>query len=164
MLILLHHLLLSSIHLLLLLLSVLLLLLVGLLLLVLLLSHLLLLLMCVLLLLVLLLTHLTLATTPAAGVMGGTRLRLLLARPAHLLVIGLVLGENLLSHLLSTLVDIRIELVAILFDGEFLVVVNWYVDLLSAYGFFFGIMELSDVRVLQSLLSRQSFIGVELQK
>jgi hypothetical protein len=75
-------------------------------------------------------------------------MRLLLARPSHLLVIGLMLGENFLPHLLSTLVNIRIELVAVLFDGEFLVVVDWYVDLLSAYGFFFGIMELSDVGML----------------
>ena len=89
---------------------------------------------------------------------------MLLARPAHLLVVGLMLGENFLPHLLSTLVNIRIELVAVLFNGEFLVVVNWYIDLLSAYWFFFGIMELGDIRMLQSLFSSQSFVGIELQK
>ena len=156
MLILLHHLLLSSVHLLLLLLSVLLLLLVGLLLLVLLLSQLLLLL-CVSLLLVLLLL-----TRPT--VVRGAGVRLLLARPSHLLVVGLVLGENLLPHLLSALVNIRIELVAVLFDGEFLVVVDRYVNLLSANWFFVRVVELSDVGMLQSLLSGQSFTRVELQK
>ena len=59
-----------------------------------------------------------------------------------------MLGEDLLSHLLSTLVDIRIELVAVLFDGEFLVVVNRYVDLLSANWFLLWIVELSYVRML----------------
>ena len=59
-----------------------------------------------------------------------------------------MLGENFLPHLLSTLVNIRIELVAVLFDGEFLVVVNWYVDLLSADWFFFRIVELCDVGML----------------
>ena len=75
-----------------------------------------------------------------------------------------MLGENFLPHLLSTLVNIRIELVAVLFNGEFLVVVNWYIDLLSAYWFFFGIMELGDIRMLQRLFSSQSFVGIELQK
>jgi hypothetical protein len=75
-------------------------------------------------------------------------MRLLLGRPAHLLIISLVLSQDFLSHLLSTLVNIRIELVAVLFDGEFLVVVNRYVDLLSANWFLLWIVELSYVRML----------------
>ena len=159
MLLLLHHLLLSSIHLLLLLLSVLLLLLIGLLLLILLLSHLLLLSIGLLLLLVLGLTHLRLAT-----MMRGAGMRLLLRRSTHLLIVSLVLGENFLPHLLSALVDIRIELVAVLFDGELLVVIDWDVDFLSANGLFLRVVELSYVRVLQCLFSCQPLGGVELEK
>ena len=88
---------------------------------------------------------------------------LLLRRPTHLLIISLMLGKNFLSHLLSTLVDIRIELVAILFDGELLIVVDRNVNFFCTNWLFFGVMELGYVRMFQSLLSGQPFARVELQ-
>ena len=150
-----HHLLLSRIHLLLLLGCIgRLLLLVGLLLLVLLLlsqSGLLLLLSSVgslLLLVLLLLTHVGLrAGSMAASTMTGG------ARATHLLVVSLVLGQNLLPHFLSALVNVRVKLVAVLLDAELLVVVDWNENLLSTDGLFLWIVELSNIRVLECLLS-----------
>jgi hypothetical protein len=91
-------------------------------------------------------------------------MRLLLGRPAHLLIISLVLSQDFLSHLLSTLVNIRIELVAVLFDGEFLIVINRNVNFFCTNWLLLGVMELSYVRMLQSLFCCQPFGGVELKK
>jgi len=71
-----------------------------------------------------------------------------LCTSTHLLVISLVLSQQLLPHFLLSFVDIRIELVAILFNGEFLIVVNWNEDFLRAYWLFLGVVELSYVWVL----------------
>ena len=87
-----------------------------------------------------------------ASVVGGGSLRL--AGSTHLLVVCLVLDENLLSHLLLSLVDIRIELVSIFSDREFLVVIDRNENLFVTIWLFLRIMELSHVRVLQNLLSR----------
>ena len=68
--------------------------------------------------------------------------------PSHLLVVSLVLSQDLFSHFLFPLVDIRVKLIPVLPDGELLVVVNWDENLLSADWFFVGVMELCDVRML----------------
>ena len=83
---------------------------------------------------------------------------------AHLLVVGLVLSQDLLTHLLLSLVDVRIQLVSVLTDGELLVVVNWNEDLLCANWLLVWVVELSHVRMLQCLLCGQTFPWVELQK
>lgn len=93
----------------------------------------------------------------------GASVGLLLGGPAHLLIISLVLSQDFLSHLLSALVNIRIELVAVLFDREFLIVIDGNVNLFSANWFFFRVVELSHIRMLQSLFCGQSLRGVELQ-
>ena len=82
----------------------------------------------------------------------------------HLLIVSLMLSEDLLSHFFLAFMDIRIELVTILLDGELLIVIDWNKDFLGANWFLLGIMELLDVWVLQSLLSRKTFIRIELKK
>ena len=84
--------------------------------------------------------------------MVGRRGVLLGRRPAHLLVVGLVLGEDLLPELLFALVDIRVKLVPVLADRKLLVVVDWNVDLLRAHWLLVWVVELSNVGVLQGLL------------
>lgn len=81
---------------------------------------------------------------------------------AHLLVIGLVLGEDLFSEFLFAFVDVLVQLVSVLSDRELLVVINWDVDLLGANWLFVWVVELGNVRVLQSLVSCQSFVWIEL--
>ena len=87
-----------------------------------------------------------------------------LSTATHLLVVSLVLRQQLLSHFLLTLVDIRIELVSVFSDREFLVVIDRYEDLLRAVWFLVWVVELSNVRMLKSLFSGESLVGVELQK
>ena len=93
---------------------------------------------------------------------GGRLLRL--ARSTHLVVVSLVLGQNLLSHLLLPLVDIRIELISIFSDREFLVVINRNENLFVTNWLFLRIMELSHVRVLQCLLSRKPLSWIEIKE
>jgi len=83
---------------------------------------------------------------------------------AHLLVVGLVLGENLLSHFLLSLVDVGVEFVSVLSDWELLVVVNWDEDLFQTVWLLIWVVELSDIWVLKSLLSGESLSWVELEK
>ena len=75
-----------------------------------------------------------------------------------------MLSQNLLPHLLLALVDIRIELVAVLLDRELLIIIDWNKDFLGAYWFLFGIVELGHIWMLQSLLSCQAFVWVELKQ
>lgn len=83
---------------------------------------------------------------------------------AHLLVISLVLRQDLLPHLLLPLMDIRIKLIAVLLDRELLVVIDRDEDFLSANWFLLWVVELLDIRVLQSLLSRQSLVRIKLKQ
>ena len=57
------------------------------------------------------------------------------------------MSEDLFPKFLLAFVDIRIKLVTILSDREFLVVINWNVDLLRAIWFLVWVVELSYVRV-----------------
>lgn len=75
------------------------------------------------------------------------------ALPPHLLVVRLVLRQNLLPHLLLALVDIRIELVAILLDRELLIIIDRNEDLLGAYGLLLRVVELGHIWMLQGLFS-----------
>ncbi len=101
----------------------------------------------VLLLLILLLLVLLLL-----GVGAGRRLlRSSLAAPAHLLVVGLVLGQNLLSEFLLTLVDIRIKLVTVFPDRKLLVIIDGDVDLFGAVWLLVRVVKLGNVGVLQGL-------------
>ena len=94
----------------------------------------------------------------ALSLTGGTRLT------AHLLVVGLVLSEDFLAHFFASLMNIRVEFVAVLLDRELLVIINWNENLLCANWFLVGIMELVHVRMLESLLCSQSLVGVELKQ
>lgn len=60
--------------------------------------------------------------------------------------------------------DIRIELVSVFSDREFLVVIDRYEDFLRAVWFLVWVVELSNVRMLESLFSGESLVRVELQK
>ena len=119
-----------------------------------------LLLLLVLLLLILLLLRVLLGRpcVTARGLRGATTS----SRPTHLLVVCLMLGQDLLSHLLLSLVDIRVEFVSVLSNRELLVVVNWDEDLLSADWLFIWVVELGHVRVLKGLLGGESLSWVEL--
>ena len=119
-----------------------------------------LLLLLVLLLLILLLLRVLLGRpcVTARGLRGATTS----SGPAHLLVVCLMLGQDLLSHLLLSLVDVRVEFVSVLSNRELLVVVNWDEDLLSADWLFIWVVELGHVRVLKGLLGGESLSWVEL--
>lgn len=98
-------------------------------------------------------------------VMRGLALRCLgLTAVAHLLVVGLVLGQDLPSKFLFALVDIRVELVPVLANGKLLIIVDWNVDLLRAHWLLVGVVELGHVGVLQGLLSSQAFVRVEVEQ
>lgn len=60
--------------------------------------------------------------------------------------------------------DVCVELVAVLADREFLVVVDRDVDGLRAHWLVCGVVELSNERVLQTLLCGQTLAWVEDQK
>ena len=60
--------------------------------------------------------------------------------------------QYLLSKFLLAFVDISVELVAVLSDGELLVVIDRDVDLLRAHGLVLGVVELRYVGVTQGLL------------
>jgi len=59
--------------------------------------------------------------------------------------------------------DIRIKLVPIFPDGELFVVINWNKNLFITIGFFFGVVELSDIRMLQGFFNIKSFGWIESQ-
>ena len=98
-------------------------------------------------------------TAMSAALVG---LRLAASTPAHLLVICLMLGQNLLSQLLFSLMDIRIKLVAILADGELLVIINRNINFLCTIWLLVRVVELGDVRVFESLFSSQPFGRVKM--
>ena len=75
------------------------------------------------------------------------------ALPPHLLVVSLMLRQNLLPHLLLALVDIRIELVTVLLDGELLIIIDRNKDFLGAYWLLLRVVELGNIWMLQGLLS-----------
>jgi len=72
---------------------------------------------------------------------------------SHLLVVGLVLSQNLFSHFLLSLMDIRIELVSIFSNWEFLIVVDRNVDFFRANWLLIRVMELCYVWMLKWLFS-----------
>lgn len=118
----------------------------------------------VLLLLILLLLRVLLLLTVLLVVRGLALRCLRLAAVAHLLVVGLVLGQDLPSELLFALVDIRVELVSVLANRKLLIIVDRDVDLLRAHRLLVGVVELGHIRVFQSLLCRQAFVRVEVQQ
>ncbi len=75
-----------------------------------------------------------------------------------------MLGEDLLSHFLLSLVDIGVELVSVLTNGELLVVVNRDEDLFQTVRLLIWVVELRNIRMLKSLLSSESLTWVELEK
>jgi hypothetical protein len=96
--------------------------------------------------------------------LGLARMAASLSTSTHLLVISLMLGQQLLPHFLLAFVDIRIELVSVFSDREFLVVIDRYEDFLRAVWFFIWVVELSNVWMLESLFSGESLGRIELQK
>lgn len=80
-------------------------------------------------------------------------------------VVVVVVGlQNLLAQLLLSLVDICVEFVTVLSDREFLIVVNWNVDLSSTIRLIFRVVELSYIGVSQSLLCGKSSVWVKLKQ
>ena len=84
---------------------------------------------------------------------------------AAVVVVVIVVGlEDLLAELLLPLVDICIELVAILSDRELLVIIDGNADLLRAYGLVLGVVKLTDIGMAQGLLCGVTLVGIELKK
>ena len=75
-----------------------------------------------------------------------------------------MLRQNLLPHLLLALVDIRIELVTVLLDGELLIIIDGNKDFLGAYWLFLWVVELGHIWMLQGLFCCQALIWVELKQ
>lgn len=86
------------------------------------------------------------------------------ALTAHLLIVGLMLRQDLLSHFFLSLMDVGVKLVAVLFNRELLIIVDRDKDFLRTHGLLLFVVELRHIRMLQSLLSRQPLVGIELQK
>ena len=72
--------------------------------------------------------------------------------------------EDSLPQLLLATVDVCVQLVTVLADREFLIVINRDVDAARTHGLILRIMELRDIWVSQSLFCRQSSVGVELEE
>ncbi len=71
--------------------------------------------------------------------------------------------HNLLSELLSALVNVLVELVSVLPDGELLIIVDRDVDAHRAIRFFGGVMELRNIGMLENLLSGKSLARIEIK-
>lgn len=67
---------------------------------------------------------------------------------SHLLVIGLMLCKNFLSHFLLLFMNIGVELVPVFSNRELLIIINWDEDLLGANWLFFRVMELGNIWML----------------
>ena len=80
-------------------------------------------------------------------------------------VVVVVVGlQDFLAQLFLSLVDICVEFVSVLSDREFLIVVDWNVDLPIADWLIFWVVELSHVGMSQSLICGQSSIWIELEQ
>lgn len=69
-----------------------------------------------------------------------------------------------LSEFFLSLVNVRIQFVSVLSDGELMIVIHGNIYGLFATGLVFLAMELSYVRVLQSFDCGQTFAGIKLQQ
>lgn len=99
----------------------------------------------------------------------GGRLLLLLLRVGLLtapivVVVVLVRLQSLFAQFLFALVDVAVQLVPVLSNGELLIVVNGNNNLTSAHRLIISVVELGNVRVSEGLLGRQSLIRVKLQQ
>jgi hypothetical protein len=72
--------------------------------------------------------------------------------------------QNLLSKFLLAFVNISVELVSVLADREFLVVVDRDIDFLATYRLVLGVVKLRNVRMSQCLLRSESLVRVELKE
>lgn len=72
--------------------------------------------------------------------------------------------QYLLAEFLLALVDVRVQLVTVLADGELLVVINRDVDLLPAHRFILRVVELRHIGVAQGLISSQALVRVEVEE
>ena len=80
-------------------------------------------------------------------------------------VVVVVVGlQDFLAQLFLSLVDICVEFVSVLSDREFLIVVNWDVDLSSADRLILRVVELGYIGVSQGLLCGQSSVRVKLEQ
>lgn len=93
----------------------------------------------------------------------GVRLLLLCTTPVVVVIVVVTL-KNFLAELLLSLVDVRVQLVAVLPDRELLVVVNWNVNLARADRLVIRVVELGNVGVAEGLVSRQSLGRVKLKQ
>ena len=78
---------------------------------------------------------------------------MLLGVSSIVVVVVIVVGlQYLFAEFLLSLMNIRVELVAVLSDRKLLVIVDWNHYLSRAERLIIGVMELLDVGVAQSLL------------
>ena len=127
----------------------------------------LLLLICLLLLILLLIGRLTGLWMIRLTWMRTSSITLLLtpsSSPSHLLVVSLVLSKYFFTHFFFPFMNIRIKFISILFYWEFLIIINRNKYFFITISFFFWVVELSHVGMLECLLCCQSFIRIELKK
>ena len=72
--------------------------------------------------------------------------------------------KDSLPQLLLATVDVCVQLVTVLADREFLIVINRDVDAARTYGLILRIVELSYIWMSQSLICGQSSVRVELEQ
>ena len=87
-----------------------------------------------------------------------------LAIRGGVVVVVLMRLQYALAKLFFASMDVRVQLVTILANRKLLVVIDGYVDSARADGFILSVVELSDVRVSEGLLGRQSAGRVELKQ
>ena len=104
------------------------------------------------------------ASALLAAARRGVRLLLAAAAAPIVVVVVVVALQDLLAELLLSLVDVRVQLVAVLPNRELLVVVNRNVDLPRANRLVVRVVELRHVRVAQRLVCRQPLVRVELKQ
>ena len=72
--------------------------------------------------------------------------------------------EDSLPQLLLATVDVCVQLVSVLADREFLIVINRDVNAARTHGLILRVVELRYVRMSKGLFCRQSSVWVELEE
>ena len=81
-----------------------------------------------------------------------------------IIIVVMMRLQYLLSKFLLAFVDISVELVAVLPDGELLVIIDRDVNLLWAHRLVLGVVELRYIWVTQGLFGGQAFVRVEMKQ
>lgn len=78
-----------------------------------------------------------------------------------LVVVVGVVAHDAFAQFLTPALNVRVQLVPVIPDRELLIVINWNVYRLRAIRLVRRVMELSHVRVLQTLVGSEPFAWIE---